>query len=66
MHYELCTMNYLKVEVVIRVVVADVLNHLTNALLLISCEWDKSVLDVSTNEVTESTTEVLVTRVGEE
>ena len=66
MHYELCSMNYLKVEVVIRVVVADVLNHLTNALLLISCEWDKSVLDVSTNEVTESAAEVLMTRVGEE
>ena len=66
MHYELCTMNYLEVEVVLRVVVADVLNHLTNALLLISCEWDKTVLDVSTYEVAESTTEVLMTRVGKE
>ena len=60
MHYELCTMNYLEVEVVLRVVVADVLNHLTNALLLISCEWDKSVLDVSAYEVTECTTKVLM------
>ena len=60
MHYELCTMNYLEVEVVIRVVVADVLNHLTNALLLISCEWDKTILDILTYEVTECATEVLM------
>ena len=66
MHYELCTMNYLKVEVVLRVVVADVLNHLTDTLLLIASEWDKTVLDVLAYEVTESTTEVLMTRVGEE
>ena len=66
MHYELCTMNYLKVEVVIRVVVADVLNHLTNALLFISCEWDETVLYVLAHEVAESAAEVLVTRVGEE
>ena len=59
-------MHYLKVEVVLRVVVADVLNHLANALLLISCEWDKTVLDVSTYEVAESAAEVLMTRVGEE
>ena len=61
MHYELCTMNYLEVEVVLSVVVADVLNHLTDTLLLIACEWDKSVLDVSAYEVTECATEVLVT-----
>ena len=61
MHYELCTMNYLKVEVVIRVVVADVLNHLTNALLLISCEWDETILNILTYEVTECATEVLMT-----
>ena len=66
MHYELCSMNYLKVEVVLRVVVADVLNHLTDTLLLIACEWDETVLDVSSDEVTESATEVLVTRVGKE
>ena len=54
-------MHYLEIEVVLRVVVADVLNHLTNALLLISCEWDKTILDVLTYEVTESATEVLVT-----
>ena len=66
MYYELCTMNYLKVEVVLRVVVADVLNHLTDTLLFISCEWDEAVLYVLAYEVTESTTEVLVTRVGEE
>ncbi len=59
-------MNYLKVEVVLRVVVADVLNHLTDTLLLIACEWDETVLDVSTNEVAESAAEVLMTRVGEE
>ena len=53
-------MHYLEVEVVLRVVVADVLNHLTDTLLLIACEWDKSVLDVSANEVTECTTEVLM------
>ena len=66
MHYELCTMNYLEVEVVIRVVVADVLNHLTDTLLLISCEWDEAVLYVLANKVAESAAEVLVTRVGEE
>ena len=53
-------MNYLKVEVVLRVVVADVLNHLTDTLLLIACEWDESVLDVLTYEVTECATEILV------
>ena len=66
MHYELCSMNYLKVEVVIRVVVADVLNHLTDTLLFISCEWDEAVLYVLAHEVAESAAEVLVTRVGEE
>ena len=59
-------MHYLEVEVVLCVVVADVLNHLADTLLLIACEWDESVLDVLTYEVTESTTEVLVTRVGKE
>ena len=59
-------MNYLKVEVVLRVVVADVLNHLTDTLLLIACEWDETILDVLTYEVAESATEVLMTRVGEE
>ena len=59
-------MRYLKVEVVLRVVVADVLNHLMDTLLLIACEWDESVLDVPANEVTESATEILMTRVGEE
>ena len=66
MHYELCTMNYLKVEVVIRVVVADVLNHLTDTLLLIACEWDESVLDVSAYEVTECAAEVLMAWIREE
>ena len=59
-------MHYLKVEVVLRVVIADVLNHLTDTLLLITCEWYEAVLDVLAYEVTESATEVLVTRVGEE
>ena len=60
MHYELCAMNYLEVEVVLCVIVADVLNHLTDTLLLIASEWDESVLDVLTYEVTECATEVLM------
>ena len=54
-------MHYLEVEVVLCIVVADVLNHLTDTLLLIACEWDESVLDVLTYEVTECATEVLMT-----
>ena len=59
-------MHYLEIEVVLRVVVTDILNHLADTLLFISCEWDEAVLYVLANKVAESAAEVLVTRVGEE
>ena len=56
----------LKVEVVLRVVIGDVLNHLVHTLSLITSVGHFAVLDVGGNEVAENATEVLVTRVGEE
>ena len=59
-------MGYLEIEVILGVVVGDVFNHLVHTRCLITCVWHFSVLDVGGNEVAEDTTEVLVTRVGEE
>ena len=56
----------LEVEELVGVVVADVFDHLVDTLLLISGVRDEAVLDVVSYEVAEGTTEVLVTRVGEE
>ena len=51
----------LELKIVLCVVVADVFHHLAYALLLIACEWDKSLLNVIAEEVTHCATEVLVT-----
>ena len=56
----------LELEESICVVVADILNHLVDALLLIADVWDHAVLDVVADEVAESAAEVLVTWVREE
>ena len=56
----------LELEEFLSVVVANVFNHLVNALLLVALEWYETSLDVVADEVTEGATEVLVTWVREE
>ena len=51
----------LELKIVLCVVVTDVFHHLAYALLLIACEWDKSLLNVIAEEVTHCATEVLMT-----
>ena len=55
--------NTLELEVVLSIVVRNVLNHARDVLHVV---WDKTLLKVCTEEVTEETTEVLVTWVREE
>ena len=59
-------LRWLELEIVLGVVVGDVLNHLVDTLSLIAHVRHFAVLDVCSNEVAENTTEILVTRVGEE
>ena len=56
----------LEVEILLRIIVANVLNHLVYALFLIAIERNKTSFDIVAEEVTESAAEVLMTRVGEE
>ena len=56
----------IKFEVVLCVVVADVLHHLVDALLLKAVVGDLAVLDVVADQVAEDSTEVFVTGIGEE
>ena len=56
----------LEVEILLRIIVANVLNHLVYALLLIAIERHETSLDIIAEEVTESAAEVFMTRVGEE
>ena len=58
--------GFLELEESLCVVVADILDHLVDALLLIASVWDEAVLDVVADEVTEGAAEVLVTRIREE
>ena len=53
-----------ELEEVLRVVVADILNHLIYAFHL--AVRNLTILHVATYEVTQGTTEVLVTRIREE
>ena len=59
-------MMSLEVKEILCVVVADILDHLVDALSLITSVRDHAVLDIVTYEVTEDTTEVLMTRIREE
>ena len=56
----------LELEIVLCVVVADVFDHLLNAGFLVAGVRDHAVLDVVAEDVTERTTEVLMTRIREE
>ena len=56
----------LEVEILLRIIVANVLNHLVYALLLIAIERHETSLDIIAEEVAESAAEVFMTRVGEE
>ena len=58
--------KYLEVEEASCVVVADILYHLTHALLFVTSEWDKTLLNVIAEEITECATEILVTWIREE
>ena len=58
--------NTLELEVVFRVVVADVFYHLLNAGAFVADVGDHAVFDVVTEDVTQRTTEVLMTRIREE
>lgn len=58
--------GFLELKESLCVVIADILNHLVNALLLIASVWDEAVLYVVANEVAEGAAEVLVTRIREE
>lgn len=53
----------LEIEEFLCVIVADVLYHLVDTLLLVALKWHKSVLYVLTNKVAESAAEILVTRI---
>ena len=59
--YNVYVSEDLELEIVLCVVIADVFNHLTYALLFVTCEWDETILDILANEVAESATEVFVT-----
>ena len=58
--------SHLELEVILRVVVADVFNHLLNAGFLVAGVRDHAVLDVIAEDVTERAAEILVTRVAQE
>ena len=58
--------KYLEVEEASCVVVADILYHLTHAFLFVTSEWDKTLLNVIAEEITECATEILVTWIREE
>ena len=58
--------KYLEIEEASCVVVADILYPLTHALLFVTSEWDKTLLNVIAEEITECATEILVTWIREE
>lgn len=58
--------SHLELEVILCVVVADVFDHLLHAGFLVAGVRDHTVLDVVAEDVTERTTEILMTRVTEE
>lgn len=56
----------LKIEISLSVVIADIFNHLSYALLLISLERYQSVLYVLAYKVTECAAEILMPWIREE
>ena len=52
---------FLELEVVLRVVVADVFHHLANTLFFVASERNHALLDVVAEEVTHGATEILMT-----
>lgn len=60
------TSAFLEIEVFLCIIIADILYHLIDTLLLITLERYESVLDIFTDEITQSATEILMTWVREE
>lgn len=60
------TSVFLEIEVFLCIIIADILYHLIDTLLLITLERYESVLDIFTDEITQSATEILMTWVREE
>ena len=56
----------LKFKVILRVIVADILHHLTYAVVLVARERNHAVLDVVAQHIAQRATEILVTRITQE
>ena len=55
-----------EVKIVLGVVIANVLDHLSYTLLLVTLEWYQTVFYVLTDEVTECAAEILMPWIREE